>query len=62
MGERFRAACGSGPELDPEIAGLCLFALVEGGNRAVFRRELDIDVRELAAELARFVQQVVSPG
>jgi hypothetical protein len=58
MAERIRAVCGPSTELDPEIAGLCLFALIEGGNRAVFRGELDVEVSELAAELARFVQQV----
>jgi AcrR family transcriptional regulator len=62
MAERIRAACGSSAELDPEIAGLCLFALIEGGNRAVFRRELEAGVPELAAELARFVQQLARAG
>jgi hypothetical protein len=54
--------CGTSPELDPEIAALCLFALIEGGNRAVFRGELDAEVPELAAELARFVQRVARTG
>lgn len=59
MADRIRAnACGSSPELDPEIAGLCLFALIEGGNRAVFRGELEVEVSELAAELTRFVELV----
>jgi AcrR family transcriptional regulator len=62
MAERIRAVCGTTPELDPEIAALCLFALIEGGNRAVFRGELEAEVEELAAELARFVQQVAQPA
>ncbi len=62
MGERIRSACGSSPELDPEIAGLCLFALIEGGNRAVFRGELQAETTELAAELARFVHHVARAG
>jgi AcrR family transcriptional regulator len=62
IAERIRAVCGTSPELDPEIAALCLFALIEGGNRAVFRGELDAEVPELAAELARFVQRVARTG
>jgi AcrR family transcriptional regulator len=62
MGERIRAACGSSDDLDPEIAALCLFALIEGGNRAVFRGELEAGVPELAAELARFAQRVATAG
>jgi AcrR family transcriptional regulator len=62
MAERLRAACGSSAELDPDIAALCLFAVIEGGNRAVFRGELDAEVPELAAELARFVQSVALAG
>ena len=58
MADRLRAACGESPEFDPEIAALCLFALVEGGNRVVFRGELEATEAELAREIARFVQQV----
>jgi AcrR family transcriptional regulator len=50
MADRLRAAC------------LCLFALIEGSNRAVFRGELEATIRELAAEIARFVQAVVRPA
>jgi AcrR family transcriptional regulator len=62
MADRLRAACGQSPDFDPEIAALCLFALIEGSNRAVFRGELEATIRELAAEIARFVQAVVRPA
>jgi AcrR family transcriptional regulator len=58
MAQRFRSACGASQEFDPDIAALCLFALIEGSNRAVFRGELEAEVPELAMELARFVQRV----
>ncbi|MGC9960663.1 MAG: TetR/AcrR family transcriptional regulator [Acidimicrobiales bacterium] len=61
MAGRLRDACGTSADYDPEIAGLCLFALIEGGNRAVFRGELDTPVARLAAEIARFVQRAASP-
>jgi AcrR family transcriptional regulator len=61
MADRLRAACGASPEFDPEIAALCLFALVEGANRAVFRGELEASGTQLADEIARFVQQVAHP-
>ena len=54
--------CGTSYEFDPDIAALCLFALIEGGNRAVFRGELETEVPELAAELSRFVQRVAGTG
>jgi AcrR family transcriptional regulator len=62
MAERLRAACGDSPDFDPEIAALCLFALIEGGNRAVFRGELEATVPELAREIARFVRNAALPG
>jgi AcrR family transcriptional regulator len=62
MAGRFRAACGTSHEFDPDIAALCLFALIEGGNRAMFRGELETEVPELAAELSRFVQRVAGTG
>jgi len=62
MADRFRAVCETSSDFDPDIAALCLFALIEGGNRAVFRGELDVTVPELAAELARFLQRVAGTG
>ncbi|MGA2210232.1 MAG: TetR/AcrR family transcriptional regulator [Acidimicrobiales bacterium] len=62
MASRLRQACGQSDVFDPEIAALCLFALIEGGNRAVFRGELDTTVPVLASEIARFVQRIADPG
>jgi len=62
MAERLRAVCTESAEFDAEIAALCLFALIEGGNRAVFRGELDATVPTLAAEIARVVEQVARPA
>ena len=71
MAERLRAACGESPEFDAEIAAICLFAMIEGGNRALHRGELPASGGELPAsggelpasggeladEIARFVQR-----
>jgi hypothetical protein len=62
MASRLRQAGGQSDEFDPEIAALCLFALIEGGNRAVFRGELEATVPVLASEIARFVQRIADPG
>jgi AcrR family transcriptional regulator len=62
MASRLRAACGQSEEFDPEIAALCLFALIEGANRAVFRGELEATLPVLASEIARFVQRISYPG
>jgi AcrR family transcriptional regulator len=57
MGERFRAACGSGDILDPEIAAICLFALIEGASRALYMGELAIEPDELARQIAGAVRR-----
>ena len=59
---RLRAACGESSIFDPDIAALCVFAVIEGGNRAVFRGELTADVETLATELAGLIQRVAEPG
>jgi AcrR family transcriptional regulator len=58
---RLRSACGESPDFDPDIAALCIFALIEGGNRAVFRGELTVDVGQVATELAGLIQRIAYP-
>lgn len=50
---RVRAA--GAPGLDPMIAALCIFAIIEGSNRSVFRGEVRAEPDELATGLAAFV-------
>jgi AcrR family transcriptional regulator len=47
------------PDLDPEIASLSIFAVIEGLNRALFRGDLDLERHDVAAELTRFVEHAV---
>jgi AcrR family transcriptional regulator len=62
MGDRIREACATSDEFDPDIAAMCLFALIEGSNRAVFRGELEAGMPELATEVARFVSRIADGG
>jgi AcrR family transcriptional regulator len=54
-----RIAAAAPPDLDPDIAALSIFAVIEGLNRALFRGDLDLEQREVAAELSRFVERSV---
>jgi len=58
---RLRSACGESPTFDPDIAALCVFAVIEGGNRAIFRRELLVGADDLANELAGLIQRIAFP-
>jgi len=56
------AGAGGRPDvdpLDPEIAALSVFALIEGANRAVFRGELELNPDDLVTGLAQFVHRSV---
>lgn len=57
LAERIRAT--GAPGLDPVIAALCIYALIEGANRAVFRGELLVDRDDLVTGLAEFVHRSV---
>jgi AcrR family transcriptional regulator len=57
VADRVRASGSTG--LDPVIAALCIFALVEGANLAVHRGELLVSERELVDGLAEFVHRSV---
>ncbi|MGH9172290.1 MAG: TetR/AcrR family transcriptional regulator [Acidimicrobiales bacterium] len=57
MARRFRDAGTAGTDMDPEIAGICLFALLEGANRALYLGELPTTASELAHEIAGTVQR-----
>jgi AcrR family transcriptional regulator len=57
IGDRVRE---SGPgDLDPQIAALCIYALIEGSNRALFRGQLLLSQEGLAVSLAEFVQRAL---
>jgi AcrR family transcriptional regulator len=45
--------------LDPEIAALTVWALIEGSNRAVFRGELSVSLDDLATGIAELVHRSV---
>ncbi len=57
IAERIRATGASG--LDPVIAALCVYALIEGANRSVFRGELLVQRDDLVTGLAEFVHRSV---
>jgi AcrR family transcriptional regulator len=54
---RVRDAGAAG--LDPEIAALVIWALIEGANRSVFRGELSVGLDDLATGIAELVQRSV---
>jgi AcrR family transcriptional regulator len=57
IAERIREAGPVG--LDPEIAALVVWALIEGSARALFRGELLVDLDDLAAGVAELLQRSV---
>jgi AcrR family transcriptional regulator len=57
IAERIRAT--GAPGLDPAVAALCIFALIEGANRSVFRGELLVDRDDLVTGLAEFVHRSI---
>ena len=57
IAERIRAT--GAPGLDPVIASLCIYALIEGANRSVYRGELLVDRDDLVTGLAEFVHRSV---
>lgn len=57
MAGRFDAACDDAATFDPEIAAICLFALIEGANRALYLGELAVERPELAAQIAGAVRR-----
>jgi AcrR family transcriptional regulator len=57
MAERIRASGAGG--LDPDMAALCVWALIEGANRSVFRGELLVGADDLVTGLSEFVHRSV---
>jgi AcrR family transcriptional regulator len=57
IADRIRASGSSG--LDPNIAALCVWALIEGANRSVFRGELLVGTDDLVTGLSEFVHRSV---
>lgn len=57
IAERIRTAGALGVE--PDIAALVIWALVEGANRSVFRGELAVGLEDLVPGLAEFVHRSV---
>ncbi len=55
IADRIRATGAGG--VDPKIAALAIYAVVEGANRALFRGQLIASVEELAQGLAEFIQR-----
>ncbi len=55
--ERIRSVGASG--IDPQIAALSFYALIEGANRTMFRGQLLVSTEELAASLAEFIQRSI---
>jgi len=57
LADRVRAS-GS-PDLDPPIAAVTIYALIEGANRTLFRGQLLVSLDELALSLAEFIQRSI---
>ncbi|HUZ10161.1 MAG TPA: TetR/AcrR family transcriptional regulator [Acidimicrobiales bacterium] len=55
IADRIRATGASG--VDPKIAALAIYAVIEGANRAMFRGQLLASTDELAQGLAEFIQR-----
>ena len=55
LSDRVRATGTS--ELDPQIAAVAIYALIEGANRSLFRGRLLVGLDELAVSLAEFIQR-----
>jgi hypothetical protein len=60
IGDRVRATGAS--DVDPQIAALAIYALIEGANRAMFRGQLLVSADELAIGLAEFIQRSLFGG
>jgi AcrR family transcriptional regulator len=57
LGDRIRATGAS--EIDPQIAALAIYAVIEGSNRALFRGQLLVSQDQLAVCLAEFIQRSI---
>jgi AcrR family transcriptional regulator len=57
IAERIRASGMGG--LDPKVAALAIYAMVEGTNRCLFRGQLLATTDELALSLAEFIQRSI---
>jgi AcrR family transcriptional regulator len=55
--ERIRATGSSG--IDPAMAALCIYALIEGTNESLQRNELLVSEDELVTGLAEFIQRAI---
>jgi AcrR family transcriptional regulator len=55
--DRIRATRTTG--LDPDLAAVCIWNLLDGANRSVSRGELVVSLDELVAGLAEFIQRSV---
>jgi AcrR family transcriptional regulator len=59
IGSRMAAACPDADVLDPEVAAICIFALIEGASRALYLGQLpaQASVELLGSEIALAVQR-----
>ena len=55
--DRIRATRATG--IDPDLAAVCIWNLLDGANRSVSRGELVVSLDELVAGLAEFIQRSV---
>jgi AcrR family transcriptional regulator len=60
IADRVRATGAS--DVDPQIAALAIYAMIEGANRAMFRGQLLVSTDELAIGLAEFIQRSLFGG
>ena len=57
IAERIRATGAGG--VDPKVAALAIYAMIEGTNRSLFRGQLLASTDELALSLAEFIQRSI---
>ncbi|MGA7418444.1 MAG: TetR/AcrR family transcriptional regulator [Acidimicrobiales bacterium] len=60
IADRVRATGAS--DIDPQIAALAIYALIEGANRSMYRGQLLVSTDELAIGLAEFIQRSLFGG
>jgi AcrR family transcriptional regulator len=57
IADRIRASGAGG--IDPKVAALAIYAMIEGTNRSLFRGQLLASTDELALSLAEFIQRSI---
>jgi AcrR family transcriptional regulator len=60
IADRVRATGAS--DVDPQIAALAIYAMIEGANRTMFRGQLLVSSDELAIGLSEFIQRSLFGG